>query len=88
MAIRVTPEELDSMASQLSSLASEASALAKSVESAINAGAANWEGNAAAKYQQEYAKLKPVLATQLPQLLTDFSTEAKSRAEAYRSADR
>ena len=88
MAIKVTPEELEAMAGKLSTLATEASALASKVEQAIAAGVANWEGNSATKYQEEYAKIKPVLATNLPQMLNDFANEAKTRATNFINSDK
>lgn len=88
MAIRVTPDELDSMASKLEGLAGQASALATSVKSAIDAGTGAWEGDAQRDYVARFQEIEPTLKQQLPELLTSMATNARKRADAYRAADK
>lgn len=88
MSIRVTPEELDSMASKLEGLAGQATSLAASVKAAIDAGTGAWEGNAQREYVASYKEIEPTLKQKLPELLSGMAKNARSRANAYREADK
>lgn len=88
MAIRVTPDQLDSMASKLESLAGQASSLAAAVNSAIAAGTDAWEGEAQRDYVARFKEIEPTLKQKLPELLANMASSARKRANAYRDADR
>lgn len=87
MAIKVTPDELEAMASKLEGFAGQASTLASSLDAAVNNALNAWEGNAQKDYAARYAEIKPILTTQLPQLIRDMAADAKLRAAKYRQAD-
>ncbi len=86
--IKVTPDELDSMAKKLNSLAKQATSLAKSVKSAIDAGTGAWEGDAQREYVARYKEIEPTLKKTLPELLNSMAQNAHKRADAYREADK
>lgn len=88
MAIKVTPDELEAMAKQLTNFANQAKTMADSISKAIQAGTAAWEGDAAKDYAARFNEIKPVLTTQLPELITAMSKDAKTRAQRYRDADK
>lgn len=86
--IKVTPDELDSMAKKLNNLAKQATSLAKSVKSAIDAGTGAWEGDAQREYVSRYKEIEPTLKKTLPELLDNMAKSAQKRAAAYREADK
>lgn len=87
MAIRVTPEELEAMASKLKGYAGESTSLASNINSAVTAALSAWEGNAQKNYADRFAEIYPILSTQLPQLINDMAADAEQRAARYREAD-
>ena len=87
MSIRVTPEELESMASKLEGLAGQATSLAAAVKAAIDAGTGAWEGNAQRQYVASYKEIEPTLKQKLPELLGTMAKNARTRAQSYRDAD-
>jgi len=87
MAIKVTPDELEAMASKLEAFAGQANTLATGLDSAVTNALNAWEGNAQKNYAARYAEIKPILSTQLPQLIRDMAADAKQRAARYRQAD-
>ena len=88
MAIRVTPDQLRDMASKLRNYASQASSLASQINSAVNAGTGEWEGNAQREYVARYREIEPTLKQKLPELLETMAKNASDRADAYEQADR
>ena len=88
MAIRVTPDQLESMASKLEGLAGQASSLASAVNAAISAGTDAWEGDAQRDYVARFKEIEPTLKQKLPELLSNMASNARKRANAYREADR
>ena len=87
MAIKVTPEELESMAGSLKSYAGEATSLASNINTAVTNALNAWEGNAQKNYADRFAEIYPILSTQLPQLINDMAADAEQRAARYREAD-
>lgn len=87
MAIKVTPEELEQMASQLEGFASQVDSLAGQLDSAVMNALNAWEGNAQKQYADRYNEFKPVLNQKLPTFIRDMASDAKRRAEGYRQAD-
>ena len=88
MAIKVTPEELEAMASSLQGQANQALALADAISKAIDMGTAAWEGNAQKDYVARFEQIKPVLTQELPDLINSMASNAVKRAAAYREADK
>lgn len=87
MAIRVTPDDLESMASKLQGFANETLSLANNINSAVQQALSAWEGNAQKQYAQRFEEIYPTLSQSLPQLINDMATDAQNRAAAYRQAD-
>ena len=88
MAIKMTPEELESLASSLASAASDSINLASTVESLINTAAGNWEGAAKERYVRDFEEIKPVLQTKLPDTLQTLSDNMKTMAAEFDALDR
>ncbi|MBR4459060.1 MAG: WXG100 family type VII secretion target [Clostridia bacterium] len=87
MAIRVTPDELEAMASKLEGYAGQTTTLASELNSTVTGALSAWEGNAQKQYADRFAEFYPILSTQLPQLIRDMAADAKQRAARYREAD-
>ena len=87
MAIKVTPEELEGMASKLEGFAGQSTTLASDINNAVTNALNAWEGNAQRQYADRFAEIYPILSTQLPQLIRDMAADAKQRAQKYREAD-
>ena len=87
MSIKVTPEELDAMAGKLEGFAGQTTTLATNIKNAVDSALAAWEGNAQRQYAERFESIYPVISAQLPQLINDMATDARTRAEKYRAAD-
>lgn len=87
MAIRVTPEELEAMASKLEMQAQQAISLANSINSTITSGTGAWEGAAQKDFLQRFNEIKPTLTQKLPELIDAMAKSARARAKGYRDAD-
>lgn len=87
MAIKMSPDELESLAGSLSTQASESETLASTVESLINTAVSNWEGAARDRYLNDFEEIKPVLQQKLPDTLRTLSENMKTMASEFRDLD-
>ncbi len=87
MAIKMSPDELEGLASKLASASSDSQSLASQVEGLINTAVGNWEGAAREKYLRDFEEIKPVLAQKLPETLMTLSTNMKTMAKEFRDLD-
>lgn len=87
MAIKLSPDELDSYAAKLSKNASEAAALAKAIDASIKACTSAWEGQSQKRYVEDFEKVKPVLEKDIPEQLNNLSQNLKTIATRFRAAD-
>lgn len=87
MAIKLSPDELESLAGKLSVASADSQSLASQVESLINTAVSNWEGAARERYLRDFEEIKPVLATKLPDTLQTLSDNMKTMASKFREVD-
>ena len=87
MAIKVTPEELETMAGKLKGFAGETTTLASNITNAVTAALDAWEGKAQKEYADRFAEIRPILNEKLPKLINEMAADAEQRAARYREAD-
>lgn len=88
MAIKLTPEELRTIASALVQNAQTSSMLADTIKNNVDEALGGWEGEAKAKYGEVFMEIYPTLKTQLPQLITDLANNLKHNADVFEETDR
>ena len=88
MAIKVTPSELQNMATQLEGFKGQIADLASKLDTAVNNVLSAWEGDAQKQYAEDYNALKPALSKQLPDFIEKMAKNATARANAYLEADK
>ncbi len=87
MAIKMSPDELESLAGSLASAAIDSQNLAATVERLINNATSNWEGAARERYARDFEEIKPVLQQKLPDTLQTLSDNMKTMAREFRDLD-
>ena len=87
MAIKVTPEELKSMAQKLNGYASETTALAGKIKAAVSQALSTWEGKSQKDYEARFKEIDPIISKTLPDLIASMAAEAERKAEKFLQAD-
>jgi early secretory antigenic target protein ESAT-6 len=84
--IRVTPEQLDSIAAQLNGGASNIESLLQTLANQVSPLGSDWAGNAQASFENDWNQWHKG-AQQLHQGLTGMAQIMQKTAEGFRSAD-
>ena len=85
--IKVSPEELESLASRLQGYSSEITSMASAIANCFTEGTANFEGNTATRFDEHFEKMRPIIAHDLPDLLSEFAEEPVKTANRFRELD-
>ncbi|PJI07948.1 MULTISPECIES: WXG100 family type VII secretion target [Clostridium] len=84
--IKITPEELESLAGQFSQSSEESQQMVSRLGSGIAGVQQNWAGVSATKFFGEYQEWSKTM-TGYVQLLQQISTELKQQAQKFREVD-
>lgn len=86
--IRITPEELRSLASTLTSNATEVRGLAATIKSNVVSRTEGWEGKSKNRYISDFNEIYPTLSTKLPSLLEALAKDLNETAQRFVDVDR
>jgi WXG100 family type VII secretion target len=82
--LKVTPEQLDQLATRFTQEAQSVQTVMSSIESTV--AGTDWEGSASGKFQQEWQAYRQHLQ-RLNQALNETSQAVRKQATAYRAVD-
>ncbi len=85
--IRITPEELRSLASALMSNATEVKGLAATIKSNVVSKTEGWEGKSKNRYISDFNEIYPTLSTKLPALLEALAKDLNQTAQRFIDVD-
>ena len=84
--IRMTPEQMNSRASEVRGQRDAFEEVINRMQAIINELLTEWEGAASASYSQQFEELKPSF-NNMKQLLDDMGTQLDKTAEAVKALD-
>lgn len=84
--IKITPEELESLAAKFSQSSEESQQMVSNLASGIGQAQGEWNGISATKFFGEYQQWSKTM-TGYVQLLSQISTELKQQATKFRNTD-
>ena len=87
MAIKLSPDQLQDLATRLDRAKEASLELAAEVKGLINEATGNWEGKAKERYLRDYEEIEPALKEKLPSTLETLSTNMKTMAKEFANLD-
>ena len=85
--IRITPEELTTLAHSLNDNAREVRDLASIIKNNIERRTDGWEGKAKERYIRDFEQIYPTLSSKLPELLEALAKDLNQTVGAFKEAD-